>query len=80
MTYADCERSLYPWRTPVYTAQCVSFALAKKLSGHYADVSIMQMHKRRPYCLRVLPAFRTPEIQAFRDEVAAAVKELRNKP
>ena len=65
------------WKTPVYNAQCTTFAVARELTRNQTDVSSLDDINRPPFCLRTVKALRTPSIQAFRDNVAAVVRASR---
>ena len=61
----------------IYSAQCLTFAIAQNLTGIYSRVTSGNASFAKPYCLRLVPAYRTAETQAFRDSVARAARLIR---
>ena len=69
-----------PWATSsVYKVQCKTFTVAKELTGDFRNVSRINECYKPPFCLRLLPAYRTESVQAFRNAVAAELKLRRKK-
>ena len=58
----------------VYSAQCKTFSLARKMAGQYADAVPYELHILPPFCLRILRPYRSKQMQDFRDAVAAEMK------
>ena len=58
----------------VYYAQCATYQVAKQLSRISGNVSPIESAYKIPFCLRIVKEYRTPAIQAFRDEVAREFK------
>ena len=68
-----------PWATSsVYKVQCKSYNVAKELAGDFRNVSGINECFKPPFCLRLLPSYRTESVQSFRNAVAAELK-LRRK-
>jgi hypothetical protein len=69
-----------PWATTsVYKVQCKSYTVAKELTGDFRNVSGIEEYIKPPFCLRLLPAYRTESVQAFRNAVAAELRLRRRK-
>lgn len=73
-----------PWKTPVYNAQCRTWAMAKELLHIQGDAQRCDLDKelREPsprFAFRMLPAFRTKAGNALRRQVAAAIRRERNE-
>lgn len=84
MKLADCNyRSMEPWRNPVYEAQCLTGKIAQDIAKDHRSVlvshDILAASRKPPFCLRIVRAYRTPEIQAFRDSVANEARRRRNQ-
>ena len=68
-----------PWTTSsVYKVQCKTYTVAKELAGDFRNVTRIDEYSQPPFCLRLLPAYRTEQVQAFRNAVATELK-LRRK-
>ncbi len=63
----------------VYKTQCKTFKVAQELTGNNSNVSSFKGAFKPPFCLRTLPAYRTKDIQRFRNSVAKQVKLMRAK-
>ena len=61
----------------IYSAQCITFAIAQNLTGIYSRVTSGNASFSKPYCLRLVPVYRTAAVQAFRDSVARATRLIR---
>ena len=72
--------SFEPWKTPTYNAQCITARIASLIaeSNPHANVTLITAALKPPYCLRVVPAYRTDEMQIFRNKVARIAKWARN--
>lgn len=69
-----------PWATTsVYKVQCKSYTVAKELAGDFRNVTRIDEYSQPPFCLRLLPAYRTNSVQAFRNAVAAELRLRRKK-
>ena len=66
-----------PWHTPLYLAQVFTYRIAKDLTGDFRDVTRWGEHAKPPHCLRLRRAYRTPDVQAFRDTVAREARKRR---
>jgi len=64
-------------KNPIYSAQCLTFAIAQNITGIHSRVTSGNASFSKPYCLRLVPAYRTAETQAFRDTVARATRLIR---
>lgn len=70
----------HEFNSPTYHAQCKTFALAKEMTGITANVTFTKTAcLKPPHCLRIVPAYRTESMQAFRDSVAAEMRDVRAK-
>lgn len=61
----------------LFNAQCKTFAIAKELAGIYNNVAHINSSLKPPFCLRVVKQYRTPAMQAFRNEVAREMRKER---
>jgi hypothetical protein len=61
----------------VYKTQCKTFTVARKLAGNFSDVSSFDGAFKPPFCLRIVRAYRTKDVQEFRNKVSQAVREAR---
>ena len=63
----------------VYNVQCKTFTVAREIAGDFRNVTALDdtTFFQPPFCLRMLPPYRTPPVTAFRKEVADRVRELR---
>ena len=60
--------------SPVYKAQCRTFTLARQMTGNDATATHGSQAEKPPFCLRIVPAYRTARQQTFRDEVARQMR------
>ncbi len=65
------------YKTPTYSAQCVTARIAAEISGRSFSVCNTGDALRPPFCLRTVREYRTPSIQSFRDAVAAECRARR---
>jgi hypothetical protein len=76
---AECYDPTSPLDSPVYKAQCITFKLAKVVSGISSSVTTTQAVSDQvaPYCLRIKPQYRHKTTQAFRNKIAAEMRAIR---
>jgi len=73
---------LKPWETSVYLTQCWTWGRAKEMLGLRGDaircdIEAELANPSLSFGFRMLPAYRTPRVLAFRREVAQAIREER---
>jgi len=61
----------------VFKTQCATFAIARQLTDDNRICTPISDSTKPPFCLRILKEHRTPEIQAFRNQVANEARKLR---
>jgi hypothetical protein len=72
----------YEWEgitetTSVYKVQCKTWKVAQNLAGDFRNCNPIQENFNAPFCLRLLPAYRTEATKEFRNLVAEKVRYLR---
>ena len=60
-----------------YKAQCITFGIAQRITGNLARVTRGNVAFGKPFCLRLVPEYRTQDVQAFRNIVARATRQAR---
>ena len=60
--------------TATYKAMCVTTRIAREISGVRGDVCTYSALFDSPYCLRIVRAYRTPAVQAYRDRIAFEIR------
>ena len=61
----------------VYITQCKTSKVAHAITGNMSNVSTFDGAFKPPFCLRVVKAYRTKDMQDFRDKVAQTVRKQR---
>ena len=60
-----------------YKAQCITFGIAQRITGNLSRVTRGNVAFEKPFCLRLVPKYRTQDVKAFRDTVARATRQVR---
>lgn len=63
-----------PWHSPAYLAGVFTWRVACEIAGDFRNAIRGEEIARPPHCLRLRPAYRTPEIIAFRARVAGEAR------
>lgn len=71
MTYEQWENR------PVFRVGRITWTVAQRLAGRSGDCCPTSEIYSPPWCLRVLREYRTPSMKAFRDRVAAELRQMR---
>jgi hypothetical protein len=61
----------------IYKAQCITFGIAQRITGNLSRVTQGNVAFEKPFCLRLVPEYRTQDVQAFRNTVARATRQVR---
>ena len=63
----------------VRKVQIATFAIAQELADNKSFVSFGNQHFKSPFSLRIKKKYRTPEQQAFRNQVAQEAKRRKSE-
>ena len=61
----------------IYKAQCITFGIAQRISGNLSRVTKGNVAFEKPFCLRLVPEYRTQDVQTFRNTVARETRKAR---